>query len=147
MIKKIFIIPLVLFTSLAYGQYEDICVFTLVEQMPKALTCDSNLEERASRKCADEFMHNSIHDSLEYPQTFIGDGVEGSVFVRFVINENGKTDEIEVLRGMEESPLFKEAAIEAVKKLPVMIPGRQRGSLVRVQYDILVKFDPKEQSR
>lgn len=79
----------------------------------------------------------SVQKSIVYPEIARKAGIEGRVFVQFVIDEKGNVLNPVVLRGIGGG--CDEAALEAVKKAK-FIPGKQRGRAVRVQYSIPVVF-------
>ena len=65
-------------------------------------------------------------------------GIQGTVFVYFVVGRDGKVKDVRVLREVD-SRLDKEAA-RVIASLPDFEPGEQRGKAVSVQYTIPVKF-------
>jgi len=65
----------------------------------------------------------------------------GTVFVTFVIEKDGSISNARILRVKLES-LDKEA-LRAVSKLQKWKPGMQNGKLVRVQYNLPIKFTLK----
>ena len=64
-------------------------------------------------------------------------GIQGRVYVRFVIDKNGDIIQIQT-RGPDKN-LEKEAQ-RIIGKLPKMIPGKQRGRPVRVPFSIPITF-------
>lgn len=79
-----------------------------------------------------------IQQSLTYPLIAMENGIEGTVFLRFVVEKDGKITKVEVLRGVD--PVLDEAAMTAVKKAPRWEPGKQRGKPVRVSCTIPILF-------
>ncbi len=80
----------------------------------------------------------SIQQWIVYPEIAIKAGVEGRVFVEFVVDENGDVLNPVVVKGIGGG--CDEAAIEAVLHAKFK-PGRQRGKAVRVRYVIPIHFD------
>ena len=68
--------------------------------------------------------------------------VEGKVYVRFIVERNGRMTNLEVIRGIDEET--DEEALRVMRMMPRWVPGRQRNSLVRVKYYYAVKFRPTE---
>jgi protein TonB len=64
-------------------------------------------------------------------------GLQGKVNVIFIVQKDGSIGDVR-LRGPHES-LEKEAA-RIISKLPKMIPGKQRGTPVKVPYAIPITF-------
>lgn len=79
----------------------------------------------------------SIQSEIEYPESARNAGIEGRVYVQFIVNEEGDVEEPRVIRGIGGGA--DEVALEAVKKAKFK-PGYQRGKPVRVQYSLPVVF-------
>jgi periplasmic protein TonB len=95
-------------------------VFIAVEEMPELI---GGLE--------------SVQKMIVYPEIAKKAGIEGRVFVQFVIDEKGNVTNPIVLKGIGGG--CDEAALEAVKKAK-FTPGKQRGRPVKVQYSIPIVF-------
>jgi TonB family protein len=78
-----------------------------------------------------------LQRSVRYPDIARKAGIEGRVFVQFVVNERGEVENPVITRGIGGG--CDEAALEAVKKA-VFTPGKQRGKPVKVQYSLPVTF-------
>lgn len=98
-----------------------------------------NADDR--RMKTDIQMKNYVQSEATYPELARQLNIEGTVFVSFVVDKQGKITDVGIARGVHES-LDKEA-IKAVKKLPMMIPGKKSKKPVRAQYTIPVKFELK----
>src|SRR6056297_1338022 len=79
----------------------------------------------------------SIQRQVEYPEMARRAGIEGRVYIQFIVNENGDVEDPRVIRGIGGGA--DEAALEAVKQARFK-PGVQRGRPVRVQYSLPVVF-------
>lgn len=79
----------------------------------------------------------SVQRMIVYPEIAKKAGIEGRVFVQFIIDEKGNVTNPVVLKGIGGG--CDEAALEAVKKAKFK-PGKQRGRPVRVQYSIPIVF-------
>lgn len=79
----------------------------------------------------------ALQEAVEYPEFAKKAGIEGRVFVQFVVNEQGNVVDPHVTRGVHK--LLDEAAIEAIKKMKFK-PGKQRGKAVKVQMSLPVTF-------
>jgi len=64
-------------------------------------------------------------------------GVEGRVFLQFIVSKDGVPENIRVTRGIGAG--LDEAAVEAVSKVR-FIPGRQRGEAVPVKMSLPILF-------
>jgi protein TonB len=65
-------------------------------------------------------------------------GIQGKVFVTFVVEKDGQISDIRVLRGIGGG--CDAEAIRVVKSMPNWKPGRQRNMPVRVQFNLPVRF-------
>lgn len=100
-------------------------VFTVVETMPEFPGGPQKLKE-------------FISSNVRYPRTAKENGIQGTVYIAFIVNENGGTENIRVLRGVD--PSLNQAAISAIEQMPKWTPGKQRGEFVKVNMTIPVKF-------
>ena len=101
-------------------------IFTIVEEMP---------EFPGGGEAA---MYKYLGKNLKYPPMAKDAGIQGIVYVTFVVKEDGKIDNVKVLRGIGGG--CDESAIAVVEKMPKWNPGKQRGKAVRVQYNLPVRF-------
>ena len=79
-----------------------------------------------------------IQKNVRYPQIAKEYGIEGRVFVTFVIDKKGKVNDVEILKGVDKN-LDKEAK-RVIESLPKFTPGKQRGKAVRVQFTVPISF-------
>jgi len=73
-----------------------------------------------------------------YPKIAKEKGIQGTVYVRFVITKTGEVAQPKVMRAAD--PLLEEEAIRVVKSLPKWKPGEKEGKPVNVWFIIPVKF-------
>ncbi|MFA6400375.1 MAG: M56 family metallopeptidase [Salinivirgaceae bacterium] len=106
----------------------DTTVFFIVEDMPEYLGGDSSLRE-------------FIAQSVKYPEVAKQKGIQGRVFVQFVVNQNGGIEQVKVVRGVD--PSLDEEAIRVVKGIPQWTPGKQNGKNVNVSFTIPINFKLK----
>lgn len=76
--------------------------------------------------------------NLVYPKHAREAGIEGTVFVTFVIEKDGIVSNIEIIRGIGGG--CDEEAVRVMKLMPKWTPGKQNGKEVRVQYNMPLKF-------
>ncbi|MDX9883907.1 MAG: energy transducer TonB [Prolixibacteraceae bacterium] len=79
-----------------------------------------------------------IASSLRYPVVAQENGIQGKVFVTFVINKTGEVTGVRILRGID--PALDAEALRVVKNLPRWKPGRQSGKPVSVNYNVPIHF-------
>lgn len=100
-------------------------IFTVVESMPKF-------------PGGPGAMNRYLGNNIEYPQMARESGINGRVFVTFVVETDGRVTDIKVLRGIGGG--CDEEAVRVVKNMPKWDPGKQRGKPVRVQFNLPIKF-------
>lgn len=79
-----------------------------------------------------------IASHLKYPPVAQENGVQGRVFVSFVVGEDGYVEDVQVIKGVD--PSLDKEAVRVVKSLPRWTPGNQQGKPVRVRYSVPVTF-------
>jgi protein TonB len=114
---------------------EDVVVpFAIIEEVPVFPGCENAADKKL---CFNEMMQKHVQKNFMYPKTAEELGIEGRVFVQFVISSDGSINQIRT-RGPDPS-LEKEAA-RIIASLPTMTPGRQRNKNVSVPYSIPINF-------
>lgn len=79
-----------------------------------------------------------LQNEIRYPDIARKAGVEGKVFIQFVVGSDGKISGVEVVRGIGGG--CDEEAIRVVKAMPDWIPGRQNGHNVAVRFSMPITF-------
>jgi len=77
------------------------------------------------------------------PKKARNEQLEGTTYVRFVVNKLGKVTNVQILRSSSHKILDK-AALIAVKEIPDFIPATHEGKPVSIMYTIPVKVDYKQ---
>jgi len=83
-------------------------------------------------------LYQYISSHVRYPVIAQENGIQGKVYVKFVVDEVGNVSNAEVLRPVEDS-LDKEA-LRVINSLPRFKPGKQRGKPVKVYYNAQITF-------
>ena len=100
-------------------------IFQIVEEMPSFPGGEGKLMEYVAK-------------NIKYPQIARETGIQGRVFVGFVVEPDGSISNVKLLRGIGGG--CDEEAMRVIKSLPKWKPGKQRGKPVRVSYQIPVLF-------
>jgi len=79
-----------------------------------------------------------ISSNTKYPVSAKELGIEGKVYVQFVIGEDGKVTKVEIGHGVDR--YLDEEAMRVVSNMPDWIPGKQRNKNVPVTYVIPINF-------
>jgi len=103
-------------------------VFTIVEDMP---------EFPGGQKALFRF----IGKTISYPPLARKNGIEGTVYVGFIVEKTGEFSNVKIKRGLARGGEGCDAeAIRVVKSSPKWIPGKQRGKPVRVAFTLPIRF-------
>jgi periplasmic protein TonB len=100
-------------------------VFVVVEEMP---------EFPGGIKALRAFLASAV----KYPVIAQENGIQGKVYVNFVVNKDGSVSNAKVARSVD--PSLDVEALRVVSTLPKWKPGKQRGVPVRVFYTVPISF-------
>ncbi len=101
-------------------------VFFIVEEMP------------GFRGGGQDRFRRYIAENLRYPQIAAENGIEGRVFVQFIVKADGTVNDANIVRGVDSS-LDKEA-LRVIMSSPPWTPGKQRGRAVDVAFTFPINF-------
>lgn len=76
--------------------------------------------------------------NLEYPANAIKNNIQGKVFVKFVITEDGSVTDVKIVRSLDKE--CDEEAIKVIKAMPKWNPGRKNGKNVSMELTLPVEF-------
>lgn len=76
--------------------------------------------------------------NLHYPDMESEAGIQGKVYVSFVVTKDGSVEEVKVLRGV--SPGLDKEALRVVNAMPKWNPGKMGGKPVKVRFNLPVIF-------
>ncbi|MCC5938735.1 MAG: energy transducer TonB [Lunatimonas sp.] len=85
-----------------------------------------------------EGWHKYLQKNLKYPTQARRMGIEGTVYVVFVVNTDGSIQDVDILRGIGGG--CDEEAMRVVREAPAWEPGKQRGRPVRVKMRLPIRF-------
>lgn len=106
----------------------DNAIFTVVEQQPEF-------------PGGMEALYQFIAANIKWPSNSDACHCSGKVFVTFVVEKDGNVSNAKVLRDICQSECgFGDEALRVVNLMPKWKPGRQRGKVVRVQYNLPINF-------
>lgn len=96
------------------------------------------VEEQPTYPGGEEARMRYLQENIKYPEEAKELGIQGRVFVTFVVEVDGSITDVRVLRGIGGG--CDQEAIRVVKGMPKWVPGKQRGVPVRVQFNLPIKF-------
>ncbi len=100
-------------------------VFVVVEEMPEF-------------PGGEDALRTFIGKAIVYPKGALEKGIQGKVFVTFVVNKDGSVSKAKIARGVD--PSLDKEALRVVSSLPEWKPGKQRGENVAVEYTVPISF-------
>lgn len=110
--------------------------FAVIEDVPIFPGCE-RVKKSERRDCFQEKMNKHIRKNFRYPEIAQEMGIQGRVYVNFIIAKDGKITNIR-MRGPDKN--LENEAQRIISRLPSMIPGKQRGRPVRVPFSIPITF-------
>ena len=110
--------------------------FAVIEDVPIFPGCE-RVKKSERRNCFQERMNKHIRKNFRYPEIAQEMGIQGRVYVNFIISKDGSITNIR-MRGPDKN--LEAEAQRIISKLPKMTPGKQRGRPVRVAFSIPITF-------
>ncbi len=101
--------------------------FVIVEQMPEFPGGQAALMKYLS-------------SNIKYPDECRKMGIEGKVYVKFVVDKTGSITDTKLLRGVPDGKLLENEAIRVIKTMPKWNPGNQSGKPVSVYFTLPISF-------
>jgi periplasmic protein TonB len=96
------------------------------------------VEENPEFPGGNDAMMKFLRDNTRYPVIAREAGIQGTVFVTFVVERDGSVTNVSVIRGIGGG--CDEEAVRVVRSMPKWKPGKQRNQPVRVQYRMPIRF-------
>jgi TonB family protein len=96
------------------------------------------VDETASPQGGIEELYKFIGSKLLYPRDAKTNGIEGRVFVEFIVEKDGSVTNVTVVKGVD--PLLNKAAADVVSLFPKWVPGKNKGEVVRQKVVLPVAF-------
>ena len=100
-------------------------VYTVVEKMPSFPGGEAKLYEY-------------LGENIKYPLMAKESGVQGKVYIQFVVEKDGSITEVNVARGIGGG--CDKEALRVTAEMPKWSPGEQRGKKVRVKYTLPIVY-------
>lgn len=117
-------------------------ILTEADRMPFFTGCeDTSLSDKKKRACSNRNLIRFISNELVYPLAAKEQGIEGTVYVTFVIDEQGKVITPNIIRDIGGG--CGEAALNVVRNMPVWESGFHKGQNVKVKLNLPIYFSLK----
>ncbi len=102
-------------------------IYSIVEVMPEFVG-------------GQQALFNFIGKNIRYPAMARENGISGTVYVGFDINEDGTITNIHIKRGIPDGADLEAEAMRIIKLMPKWKPGMQRGKAVKVAFTLPIQF-------
>ena len=114
----------------------------IILQKPKTLDGDEQIffvvEDMPEFPGGEAALRQYIAGAVKYPADAVKNGIQGKVYVTFVVAKDGSIANANIARGV--SPSLDGEALRVINNLPKWKPGTQRGIAVNVSYTVPINF-------
>ncbi len=97
------------------------------------------VEEQAGFPGGTEKLYKFIANNFQYPDVEREAGIEGTVYLTFVVEKDGRITDIQILKNVPGGPNLAKEAARVVAKMPPWTPAKNNGHVVRQQFNLPVK--------
>jgi len=135
-LKNTLLFTLCIFSFSLFAQMD---VFVHADRMPYFQGCEKlkNGSDK-KRKCSNETLVSFLAHNVKYPDSAKTAGTEGTVYVSFIIDENGEVTNPSIIRDIGNG--CGDAAIDVLEKMPKWEPGVHEGKKVKVKLNLPIHF-------
>jgi len=85
-------------------------------------------------------MNKYLSKTVQYSQMELEMGIQGKVYISFVVTEDGSITDIKLMKGVTGGPGLDKEAIRIVKMMPKWIPAKKDGKPVKVRFNMPINF-------
>ena len=133
------LIVLLLFVPIISFSQEKDFDFDSLERPPIYPGCDINIKNKLLRSCFVKKIQNHIARNFRYPEFAQKTGIQGRVFVQFIIDKDGS---ITGIRTRGPHPILEIEAKRIISRLPKFIPALDSdGKAVKVPFSVPITFN------
>jgi len=113
--------------------------YTIVDQMPYFQGCDNYLiGSDEKRNCSNQEVMNYIVSTLSYPEAARLEGIEGIVYISFIVSKEGKVMSPKILKDIGGG--CGTEAIRVIQSMPNWIAGELKENKVNVELQLPIQF-------
>ncbi len=137
--KNVFLIILITLAFCCMGQEKKDSIYSKVDVYPCFEGCSMFKNGSMERiNCSNERVLSYVKAHLIYPERDIESSNEGTIYVQFVVNEDGDIKEVKALNKLGID--LEKAAVDVVKNMPLWIAGTIQKVPVKVKMTIPIQF-------
>lgn len=109
-----------------------------IEKPKEDNTLFKTVEQKPEFPDGEAALFRYLNSNIKYPAVARENGIEGTVYLGFVVEKDGSITDVLIKRGVGGG--CSEEAMRVVQLMPKWKPGKQQGRTVRVAFTIPVKF-------
>lgn len=128
--------------KLSQEQLKNSFQFEEVDVIPAFEKCES-IKKSEGANCFNEEMMAHIQQHFRYPHEAVMNKIQGNVWVRFVIDEEGNVTNLKTLAPKNGKSLKQEAE-RVISKLSTFVPAKKGKKNVLVKYGFPINFSLEE---
>lgn len=105
----------------------------LIPQLPTTISPDEPVQSVAVKAAfpgGESAFRDFVANEFQYPKRCQDERIQGSVVLRFVVNQSGRISRVSAIQETKSCPEFTEEAIRVIKRSPRWIPGQNNGRFV-----------------
>lgn len=107
-----------------------------VIELPVYPGCE-NLSYSETLKCFRASTVQHIQENFIYPKEALKDNIQGIVYIGYIINKEGKIEDIKTKGG---AYILQREAIRIIELIPELQPAKQNGKPVKIPYSVPITF-------
>lgn len=81
-----------------------------------------------------------IANNIRYPQEAVDMGIEGKCYAKFIVDQSGEINFMEILRGVQDCPECDKEVVRIILAMPNWTPGKVDGKVVNSTFTLPVQF-------
>jgi len=137
-----FLFGFILTANLVFSQKDSTTSIEIVFDRSSIVKSDKmelyEVDEKPEFPGGNSALEKFIATNVTYPIEAMNINIEGTVYIKFLIEKDGSVSECTILKSVHE--LLDNETLRLVKSMPKWKPGKFKGDIVKVWYIIPVRF-------
>lgn len=105
----------------------------LMPELPSSIYQDEPVQTVAVKAAfpgGESAFRDFVASEFQYPKRCQDERIQGSVVLRFVVDQSGRISRVSAIQETKSCPEFTEEAVRVIKRSPRWIPGQNKGRFV-----------------
>jgi TonB family protein len=98
------------------------------------------VEEMPQFPGGNDSLNSYLRRNLQYPQMEKDAGIQGTVYMSFVVRKDGSLSDVKVLKEVPGAPGFTKEAARLINGMPYWNPGKMNGRAVNISFTIPINI-------